>query len=179
VEVNQRFKLYSFDPYRAFTWLWGLRYFYLSDNFTLNGSNVAPDAYENLNSQTKNNLFGAQLGLQWAWGWDRFQLSTEGKIGLFANVYSQQGSDTASGVTGFQPLDASHNGTDLAALFEFSVLLRYRLTPCLWLRAGYQYYGVTGLALGPRQLGCFDSGGFDSGGSIGLDGLSLGVEFTH
>ena len=28
VELNQRFKLFSFDPYRAFSWLWGVRYFY-------------------------------------------------------------------------------------------------------------------------------------------------------
>ena len=87
-----------------------------------------------------------QLGLQWTWGWDRFQLSTEAKVGLFANIYSQHGIDTAVGTAGFQPFDVSHGGTDLAALFEFSVLLRYRITSCMWLRAGYQYYGVTGLA---------------------------------
>ena len=68
------------------------------------------------------------------------------KIGLFANVYSQQGSDSASGTIGdFQPYSWSHNGTDFASLFEFSLLLRYRMTPNMWL-AGYQYYGVTGLA---------------------------------
>ena len=115
-----------------------------------------------------------QLGLQWAWGWDRFQLSTEAKIGLFANVYSQQETDSAGGTVGFQPFDVSHSGTDLAALFEVSVLLRYRITPCMWLRAGYQYYGVTGLALGPRQLG-----GYDAAGTVGLDGLSVGLELTR
>ena len=142
VEINQRFKLFSFDPYRTFSWLWGVRYFNLTDNFTLSGSNLDPGYDENLNSQTKNNLIGMQLGLQCAWGWNRFQLSTEIKIGLFANVYSQQGTDSASGTIGdFQPFDVSHSGTDLASLFEFSLLLRYRLTPNMWLRAGYQYYG--------------------------------------
>ena len=174
VELNQRFKLFSFDPYRAFSWLWGVRYFYLSDNFTLSGSDLSTGDYENLNWQTKNNLIGMQLGLQWAWGWNRFQLSTEAKIGLFANVYSQQGIDSAGGTVGFQPFDVSHSGTDLAALFELSLLARYRITQCMWLRAGYQYYCVTGLALGPRQLG-----GYDAGGTVGLDGLSVGLELTR
>ena len=40
VEINQRFKLFSFDPYRALSWLWGVRYFHLSDDFTLSGSDL-------------------------------------------------------------------------------------------------------------------------------------------
>jgi hypothetical protein len=174
VELNQRFKLLSYDPYRAFSWLWGVRYFYSSDDFTLSGSDLYTGDHETLNWQTKNNLIGAQLGLQWAWGWNRFQLSTEAKIGLFANVYSQHGIDSYSGTGGFQPFDVSHSGTDLSALFEFSLLLRYRITECMWLRGGYQYCGMTGLALGPRQLG-----GYDAGGGVGLDGLSVGLELTR
>jgi hypothetical protein len=173
VELNQRFKFYSFDPYRGLSWLWGVRYLYLTDDLTLSGSDLYTGGHEDLEWQTKNNLIGAQLGLQWAWGWDRFQLSTEAKIGLYANVYSQHKTDTGSGIADFQPLDVSHNGSDLAAVFEFSVLLRYRVTSCLWLRAGYQYYGVTGVALGPRQLA-----DYDASGSVGFDGLSLGAELT-
>jgi hypothetical protein len=174
VEINQRFKWLSFDPYRSLSWLWGVRYFYLSDDFGLNGSDLGTGTFENLSWRTKNNLIGAQLGLQWAWGWDRFQLSAEAKVGLFANAYAQQGIDAIGGPVNFQQLDASHSGTDLAALVEFSLLARFRLTSCMWLRAGYQCYGVTGLATGPRQLG-----GYDSSGSVGLDGLSLGLELTR
>jgi hypothetical protein len=174
VELNQRFKLLSFDPYRAFSWLWGVRYFHLSDDLTLTGSDIYTGGLETLNWKTTNNLIGAQLGLQWAWGWDRFQLTTEAKIGLFANIYSQHGTDSVEGISGFDTFDMPHSGTDLSALFEFSIMLRYRVTQCMWLRAGYQYYGVTGLALGPRQLA-----DFDSSGTVGLDGLSLGVELTR
>jgi hypothetical protein len=173
VELNQRFKLSGLDPYRAFSWLWGVRYFNLSDDFTLSSSDYESGSLENINWKTKNNLVGMQAGLQWTWGADRFQLSTELKGGLFANFYSQCGSDYASGVVGFQSFDASHSGTDLAALFELSIMLRCRLTPCLWLRAGYQCYGITGLALGPRQLA-----GYDTDASVGLDGLSLGLDRT-
>jgi hypothetical protein len=174
VELNQRIKFMSLDPYQALSWLWGVRYFHLSDDFTLSGSDLYTGDEEFLNWQTKNNLIGMQLGLQWAWGWERFQLSTEAKVGLFANAYSQQGTDLSNGVAGFEPFGVSHSGTELSALFEFSLLLRYRVTPCMWIRGGYQYYGVTGLALSPRQLG-----GYDAGGGVSLDGLSLGVELTR
>ena len=50
--------------------------------------------------------------------------------------------------------------------------MRCRLSPSLWLRAGYQFYCVTGLALGPRQ----QPDHYDHGGTVALDGLSLGVE---
>ena len=122
VELNQRFKLFSFDPYRALSWLWGVRYFYLSDDLILSGSDLYTGTYENLSWQTKNNLIGMQVGLQWTWGWDRFQLSTEGKVGLFANVYSQQGTDSINGSASSPGFDVSHSGTDLSALFEFSFL---------------------------------------------------------
>jgi hypothetical protein len=171
VEINQRFKLWSWNSHQEFSWLWGVRYFYLSDNLALNGSDLFTDTNESLNWQTKNNLIGMQLGLQWAWGWNRFELSTEAKIGLFANVYSQQGTDAVNGTAAF---DMSHSGTDLAELVEVSLLARYRITSSLWLRAGYQYYCVGGLALGPRQLG-----GYDAGGTVGLDGFSVGLEYTR
>ena len=173
-EINQRFKLLSFDPYRSVTWLWGVRYFHLSEDFILSGSDRFTNSSESFNCKAKNDLVGMQLGLQWAWGWDRFELSSEAKVGLFANIYSQRRIDTDVGTAGFRPFDVSHGSTDLAALFEFSVLLRYRITSCTWFRAGYQCYGVSGLALGPGQLD-----GFDSRGSVGLDGLSLGLEVTR
>jgi hypothetical protein len=175
-EINQRLKLFSFDPYRAFSWLWGVRYFYLSDNFTLSGSDLASNSYENLNWRTKNNLIGMQLGFQGAREWDRLELSFEAKIGLFANAYSQQVVDSGRG-TNFQAYSGSNSGSDLAALFELSVLLRYRVTSNMWFRAGYQCYGVTGLALGPRQLNNLNN--YDANGYVGLDGLSIGLEFTR
>jgi hypothetical protein len=43
----------------------------------------------------------------------------------------------------------------------------------LWLRLGYQFYDIGGLALAPRQL---DS--FGHGGNAALDGFSLGLQAT-
>jgi hypothetical protein len=173
-EINQRFKLWSQDPYRALSWLWGVRYFHLNEDFALSGSDVCTGASETLDWQTKNDLVGMQVGLNWTCGADRFQLCTEAKVGLFANIYSQHGVDTGVGTAGFEPFDVTHNNTDLAALFELSVMLRCRVTSCLWLRGGFQYYGLSGLAIAPRQLG-----GFDANGTAGFSGLSLGMELTR
>jgi hypothetical protein len=171
-EINERILFSAYSPYWAFGWLWGVRYFRLSDNFTLSGSDLDTGYSESLNYQTANNLVGPQLGLQCVRGWDRFQLITEGKIGLMANFYTQQGSDVAGGnPQGFSPMDISRNGTDLSALFEVSITARFRVSQYLWLRLAYQAYAVTGLALAPRQLG-----GADHNGVVGLDGLSLGLE---
>jgi hypothetical protein len=174
VEINQRFRLNPGDPFHTVAWLWGVRYFYLSDDLALSGADITNATYETLDWKTKNNLIGMQLGLQWARGWDRFELSTEAKLGLFANIYSQEGADTVSGPSGAQPYNLSHSGTDLAFMAEISLLARYRVTSCLWIRGGYQFYYAAGLAMGPRQLG-----GFDTGGDVGLDGLSIGVEYRR
>lgn len=176
-EINERIRLHSFNPFATFSWLWGVRYFHLSDNFTLSGSDLWSGDYEALNYQTRNNLLGMQAGLQWSWGWDRFQLNTELKVGLFANFYEQQGMDSAGGPggmpAGFVPFTTSHSGTDLAVLVELSLVARYRLSSDLWVRLGYQFCSVSGLALAPRQLA-----GRDAGGAVGLDGLSLGLEWA-
>ena len=174
-EINQRLRLSSYGPWVDANWLWGFRYFRLSENFTLSGSDLATGVLEDLNCRTSNNLVGLQAGIQWIRGWDRFQLTTEGKIGLLANFYTQRATDTAGGTSGsppgFLPFDVSHSGTDLSVLFEVALLGTYRVSPHLWLRAGYQLYCVTGLALAPRQVG-----NFGHGGTVGLDGLSLGLE---
>ena len=170
-EINQRIKLNTYNPFWNVNWLWGVRYFHLSDDFALSGSDIDPDNSETLAYKTQNNLVGLQTGLQWLWGSVRSQAGIEGKVGLMDNFYTQQGTDSATGAT-IIPFNGSHSGSDLAGLFEISVLVRLRLAQALWLQAGYQYYCVTGLALGPRQLG----GCWDRGGVVGLDGLSLGLE---
>jgi hypothetical protein len=176
-EINRRLPLGGYNPYWGLDWLWGFRYFHLSDDFTLSGSDLDWGANESLNYQTSNDLVGMQLGLQSVRGWDRFQLITEGKVGLLANFYTQRGIDsgggTANSLIGFTPFDQSRSGTDVSALFELSLAARCRLNSHLWLHLGYQLYCVTGLALGPRQLG-----GYDHNGTVVLDGLSLGLEMA-
>jgi hypothetical protein len=175
-EVNERIRFDLYSPYWGASWLWGFRYFHLADDFTLTGSDIYNGHFEDLNYQTTNDVVAMQIGLQCVRGWERFQLSTELKVGLGANFYTQHGTDTAGGANGvpagFTPWDGSNNGTGLSAIFELSILARYCvIEKRLFLRAGYQLYCVTGLATGPRQLA-----NFDNGGTVALDGFSLGIE---
>jgi hypothetical protein len=174
VESNTRDKLTPYDPAWNVDWLGGIRYVRFCDDFDLDGWDLAHGNAESLAYQTKNSLIGMQIGLRGQRGWDRFQLSGEGKVGLYANFYTQHGTDFGSGSPAITPSDDSHTSCDMAMLFEVSAMLRYRLAEELWLQAGYQYCCVTGLALAPRQLG-----GWSHNGIVGLDGLSLGVELTR
>jgi hypothetical protein len=177
IECNVRFRLGGNDPYAELDWLWGARYVYFADHFTMTGIDDLHSATEQLDYQATNNLVGVQTGLLFVHGWDRFQWEVGLKCGLMANMYRQHGSDTANdplvSPAGFTPYDVANTGTGLSALFEVSLAARIRLTDNLGLRLGYQFYDITGLALAPRQLG-----GFDHGGNVGLDGLSIGLQAT-
>ena len=174
VEVNASFRLNHDNSYWHLDWLWGARFINLSDQFTLTGIDSLNSAEEDLKYTTSNNLVGVQTGLQFVHGWGRFQWETGVKAGLMVNMYKQHGTDTASdpgGVpAGFVPGDASASGSAMAGLFEVSVAARMRITDELWLRLGYQFYDITGVALAPRQLN-----GFGHGGNVALDGLSIGL----
>jgi hypothetical protein len=176
VEVNERFAGSG-----GMTWsiagLWGIRYVQVSDKFNLNGADTATGDFENIDIRTANNLLGPQVGVEFIRDWGRFQLNSELKGGLFANFASENYSNlNSSGVitgnpVGFVPVNASHHGTNVAGIFEFSLVGRYRVTDHLWIRGAWNDYFLAGLALGPRQLGRFSTGG-----SIGLDGPSIGLE---
>jgi hypothetical protein len=177
VELNALFRLNHDSDYWHLDWLWGARYFNLSDQFTLTGIDDLNSAQEDLKYSTSNNLVGVQTGLLFVHGWQRFQWETAVKAGLMVNMYRQHGSDTASdpsGVpAGFVPFDSSANGSAMAGLFEVSVAARIRITDELWLRLGYQFYDITGVALAPRQLN-----GWGHGGNVALDGLSIGLLYA-
>ncbi len=177
VEFNALFRLGSDNPYWRLDWLWGARYVYFADQFALTGVDTLNSASEQLAYSTTNNLIGGQTGLLFTYGWSRFQWEVGLKAGLMANIYQQHGTDAASepaGIPpGFIPYDIANSGCGLSALFEVSLAARYRLSDYLWLRLGYQFYDITGLALAPRQLD-----GFGHGANVALDGFSLGLQAT-
>jgi hypothetical protein len=177
VEFNALYRVNPSDPYWELNWLCGVRYIYFADHFTLTGDDSLNGATEQLDYHTTNNLVGAQTGVLLVRGWNRFQWEAGLKFGLMANSYQQHGTDTASGpsgaLAGFTPSDITSSGNGLSALFEVSLNARYRLSDNLWFRIGYQFYDITGLALGPKQLG-----GFNHSGNVALDGLSTGLQAT-
>ena len=174
-EFNAFFRLNAADPYWEFDWLWGRRYIYFAEHFNLSGADDLNGAAEQVDFRTANNLVGVQTGLLYRHGWSHFEWEAGLKVGLMANIYNQRGLDAASGPPGvmanFVPYDVSNKSSDYSALFEVSLAARYRLNDNLWLRLGYEFYGITGLALAPQQLG-----GFSRNGNVSFDGLSLGLQ---
>jgi hypothetical protein len=175
VEFNALFRLNPGDPYWQINWLWGARYVYFADQFTLTGVDTLNSATEQLGINTTNNLVGGQTGLLFLYGWSRFEWEVGAKFGLMANICRQHFTDVASEPSGtpagFNPLNTSSSGCGLSALFEISLAARYRLSDNLWLRLGYQFYDITGLALAPRQLD-----GWGHGAYVALDGFSIGLQ---
>jgi hypothetical protein len=169
--------LNGYDPYWQLSWLLGARYVYFADQFTLTGIDTLNSATEQLGSNTTNNLIGAQTGLLFLYGWSHFQWEVGMKFGLMANIYRQHMTDTASEPSGtpagFNPYDITNSGCGLSGLFELSLAARIRLSENLWLRLGYQFYDIGGLATGPRQLD-----GWGHGANLALDGFSIGLQAT-
>ncbi len=178
VEFNDRFIGFS-EPNWSINGLIGIRYVQVADKFNLNGSDDSTGDFENIDIGTTNNLIGPQLGVQSTRTWNRFQLVTEIKAGIAANFYTQSYSNlNSSGAisgnpSGFVPYAGTNHGTDVAGVFEFSVIGRYRVWDHVWLRGGYQTYYLTGLATGPMQLG-----NWNHSAGISLDGPSLGLELN-
>jgi len=175
-EINQRLVLAT-GPTWSLAGLWGVRFIQVADRFNLNGTDLSTGDFENIDIRTANDMLGPQIGAAWSSYWSRFELSTEVKGCLMANFNSASYSNlNSSGVisgnpAGFEAIDGSDHSTSVAGLFEFSITARYRITEHLWLKGGYQTYYLAGLALAPRQLP-----GFDHGGSLTLDGPSIGIE---
>ncbi len=175
-EINQRIVLTG-GPAWTIAGLWGVRFVQVADKFNLNGSDTSTGDFENLDIRAANNLIGPQIGAEWTSYWNRFQLTSGVKAGVFANFSSASFSNlNSSGVisgnpAGFFPVDQSAHATNVAGLVEFTLMARYRVTEHFWLLGGYQTYYLGGLALGPRQLASFDhSGGLSlSGPSVGLE----------
>ncbi len=116
VESNDRIRLTPYDPDWNVNWLGGIRYLRWCDDFTLDGSNLAPSNSESRAIQAKNSLIGMQSGLQMLWGRDRLQLSTEAKVGLYANFYAEHATDSGSGSPAIVPSD----GRKTAATWPWS-----------------------------------------------------------
>ncbi len=152
-ELNLRQRLDTPPSVLQATAIWGLRYINVQDQFsyrtqslepTPGGTNTAIDV------QTKNDLFGVQVGASVEFQVERrCWLLFEAKGMLLANSSSQRTAYTVGPLAG---PDSTANGTraqgramlggDLAATLEWKV------TPAIVARFGYQGIFLDGLALG-------------------------------
>jgi len=134
--------------------LHGFRWFQFNDDFRFAAYDGVDQAA--FDSQTRNDLFGYQVGGRWNYcATCRLNLGVGAKFGAYANsveVHQRIGNDTMparyqSGTPASRRhADARDTGTSLAGLGEIDLGAGFRLTDAWTIRGGYRFLGVSGVA---------------------------------
>jgi hypothetical protein len=164
---------------RSVEWLAGFRFLSLDEEFSINADDFDEGESE-YEVETKNRLYGGQVGTRLRRCRNRWSFETTAKAGLFGNDMEQQ-QDPIDDFPGFRFRDGeeSHE-SDLAFVGDLNFSAIYQLN-CVWgLRAGYNLIWIEGVALAPDQLD-FDNGpdageGLEDGAGVLLHGFNFGAE---
>jgi hypothetical protein len=141
-EVNARW-----EHWRRVTLLAGFRWVNLTEG--LLGTMPPERTVPFWNTQTKNNLYGLQIGAEAKLlERGRFSIACIEKAGLFDNHAEET---TTASI--YRILFGESDATDhLAFVGEIGVQCKYQITPRLSLRAGYEALWLQGVALAPGQI---------------------------
>ncbi len=162
-------------------WFAGFRYISLREVLHISGaktvSGLVETGFYDVNS--RNDLFGAQLGGRLRRCYGKFSWEATGKAGIFGNQAGQ--SQVFVDFPGFllRPRVTS-NGGNVAFVGELNLTGIYQLNETWGLRAGYNLMWIEGVATAPGQLDfsfASTSGtGLDTGGGLLLHGVNVGLE---
>lgn len=146
---------------QRFRGILGLRYINLMETLVLNVQSP-PLQSIGWQSELNNNLFGIQAGGDFGLvQWGRFQLSTIGKVGVYANAINHEGDIVGVPAPGHVAIGESTTVTSF--LGELQLLGTYQLTPFLLFNTGYQAYWFENVALMQDQISAVN---LPSGGGI-------------
>ena len=182
-ELNRRFPTDG-----RWQWLAGFRWVEWTDAIALQSSATARGitATRNYATNTFNDLYGMQAGADSFLydGGGPWRIEGLGKAGVYYNN-AVQASSYALNIPGTAPtlLGVGTNVGQVAFVGELGATGVYDLNDTWSLRAGYAIFWLGGLALAPNQLNaqklCPDkpvSGATDTGGSVVVQGITLGLE---
>ncbi|MCA9074605.1 MAG: BBP7 family outer membrane beta-barrel protein [Planctomycetaceae bacterium] len=141
-EINLR------RQYNDITWLVGFRWAEIDESLNVNG--LPPAAPSFTSFDTRNDLFGVQVGLEAPlMSRGRFSLDTFGKLGWYANHVE----GTSRLTLGPNLLGNAHDSKTAPALIaEAGLEGVYRINQYLALRLGYQLFLAHGIAVAPEQV---------------------------
>jgi hypothetical protein len=169
-ELNLRW-----NPTCRVTVLAGFRWVELRER--LEGGFISPTFETFSTFNTKNNLYGFQIGSD-AILWQRCRFSIDGlvKAGIFGNHAEQTSTLRDREYTGTVADTTSHT----SFLGEVGLQCKYRVTEYLTLRAGYEAMWLGGVALAPGQIDETDFvggvSGIDTKGELFFHGATAGLE---
>lgn len=162
-------------------WFVGFRYLSLREDLLIAGAkpvgSLIETAYYDVNS--RNDLYGAQIGGRLRRCWGQFSCEGTGKVGLF---YDQAGQDQVfvDYPNFFLRSPVSGNKGSVACVGELNLTGIYQLNETWGLRAGYNVMWIQGVAMAPDQLDFTftTASGTDvnTGGGMFLHGVNLGLE---
>lgn len=171
-ELNGTLKILASGPWRLDV-LGGFRYFRLHENYTFSTSspNIPPRTVDIFLTQdefdTKNNFYGAQLGLRGRFDWGKWFSSAAVRFAMGAMVQSVDISGTlvANSFNNFGPTQTfaggyfaqptnigSHTRTAFAVLPELGLAVGYRITPWASIFAGYSFIYTNNVVRAPQQV---------------------------
>ena len=164
-------------------WLAGFRWAGLEDaaqlSLTPDGSPVA----NTYSVHASSNLFAPQVGVRARMAFQRWALEGSTKLGIAGTVTSQSQTmfDQLAPDDPYRgPRSAQRGGMGMIADMNLSAIYRFNET---WgLRAGYNLFWLTGVALAPDQWDFSagqsdaDGSGLNHTGSLFLNGANLGLE---
>ena len=165
-------------------WLAGFRYIGVEEqsSITIDACAGDPDCADRAayRVNTRNNMFGGQVGGRGRMTWNNCALEGWAKAGLLGNAQKEIQAPlvTSSGAT--IPRVSSATGGEVGFVGDINLSVIYRLTDVWGIRAGYNTVWLSGLALAPNQydfsLDENAGGRLDPSGGIFLHGANLGLE---
>jgi hypothetical protein len=161
--------------------LGGFRHFGMFDDFRL--ATFDADTFQSdYRIDTKNHLYGGQVGLRLNFVGEYFSFRPEAKFGVFGNSNGQSSAVRDLNNT-LLLRDADISGGTTSTLSELRLVGDCQLTKCFSVNYGYNLLWATNLAQAPYQLDFTDtiasSRFIDDSHSVFLHGASVGLTFSR
>lgn len=151
IELNFRQRWQGYGCRLQGSWLAGVRYFQLDEQFLFTTQAPINNAGMNYFVGTSNQLTGFQVGGDiWASLLPGLSIGTEGKVGIYGNLASQQTAIVATTLN--PPLEERVEECDVAFVGEAGLMANWRINQQWTFRGGYQFLYVTGVALAPENF---------------------------
>jgi hypothetical protein len=151
VELNFRQRWQGYGCKLQGSYLGGVRYFQLNEDFNFITEAPLNNASMNYDIDTYNELVGLQVGGDiWACVIPGLSIGAEGKVGIYHNDARQKSLLTATTVN--PPLSEAVEDNDVSFVGEAGLMATWRVTQSWTVRGGYQFLYVTGVALAAENL---------------------------
>lgn len=146
-----------FGPFCTFSWFFGARYIWISDEIMLTGSENLFLSAERTHADVDNHLIGGHLGTSLAVSpFHCLSMGLYSKVGVYGNIIRSRVNnflrDPASFPAETQRLLIARDDGSTGVSLEAGAKIAWRLTENISIRGGYSVLFLDGLALAPDQL---------------------------